>query len=191
MEQPSEREKPMINHLALAEGIHGDNRRAGWWTDINTGEKLNRNFGEIIALAHSELSECYEGFLQDWSDDHLPEFPMYQVEIADACIRVYDALGGFFSDYPYDVTVAPADARYIVEDLLLLHMLLSKALEAFRKSRMDECRVNLVLFVAQAFKIAEAMEFNLLAIIEAKREYNRNRADHKIENRLKEDGKKI
>ena len=29
---------------------------AGWYTDPKTGEQINRNFGEVVALMHSELS---------------------------------------------------------------------------------------------------------------------------------------
>ena len=33
---------------------------AGWYTNPQTGEKIERNFGELIALMHSELSEALE-----------------------------------------------------------------------------------------------------------------------------------
>lgn len=36
---------------------HGFAREHGWWTDLATGEPIQRNFGELIALCHSELSE--------------------------------------------------------------------------------------------------------------------------------------
>ena len=43
-----------------------------WWHDLHTGERLNRNFGELIALVHSELSEALEGHRKDLMDDKLP-----------------------------------------------------------------------------------------------------------------------
>lgn len=59
----------------------------GFWDD-------ERNFGEAIALVHSELSEALEGKRKDLNDDHLPQFPMWQVELADAMIRILDLCGG-------------------------------------------------------------------------------------------------
>jgi hypothetical protein len=73
--------------------IHDGNHRAGWWTDINTQEPLDRNFGELIALCHSELSEAMEGHRKSKMDDHLPQYPMWWVEMADTFIRMMDMCG--------------------------------------------------------------------------------------------------
>jgi len=82
-----------------------------------------------LDLIHSELSEALEGYRKDLYDTHLPNRLMIEVELADACIRIFDLAG------------------YLKLDL-------------------------------------EG------AIIE-KFEYNKNRPDHKKENRMKEGGKKI
>lgn len=102
---------------------------AGWHTNIETGELLDRNKGEMIALIHSEISEAMEGERKNLMDDHLPHRPMVEVEMADAIIRIMDYCGRF----NYDIGGAIVD------------------------------------------KLA----------------YNANRADHKIENRKKEGGKKF
>ena len=102
---------------------------AGWHTDLATGELLDRNKAEMICLMHSELSEAMEGETKGLMDDHLPNRPMAEVEMADTIIRIMDYCGR----WNYDIGGA------IVEKLL----------------------------------------------------YNQNRADHKIENRKKEDGKKF
>ena len=49
-----------------------------------------RNFGEAVALMHSELSEALEGFRKNRNDDHLPHYPQHWVEFADAVIRILD-----------------------------------------------------------------------------------------------------
>lgn len=102
---------------------------AGWHTNIHTGELIDRNKGEMIALIHSEISEALEGERKGLMDDHLPERQMVEVEMADAVIRIMDYCGRF----GYDIGGAIVD----------------------------------------------------------KLEYNRKRKDHKIENRVKDGGKKF
>lgn len=113
----------------LVDECHGRAKHAGWWTDIKTGEPLERNKGEMLALIHSEVSEVLEGVRKNSMDDHITTRKSEEVELADVLIRVFDYAGGFNLDVG-------------------------------------------------------------AALVE-KMNYNRSRADHKIENRLKGDGKKI
>lgn len=69
-----------------------------WWHDIETGERLNRNKGELLALIHSEISECLEGVRKGLPDDKLPHRRMEEVELADTLIRIFDYAGGFNLD---------------------------------------------------------------------------------------------
>lgn len=50
-------------------------------------------FGTRIALIHSEASEALEGHRKNLMDDHLPNRPMAEVELADVIIRVCDLAG--------------------------------------------------------------------------------------------------
>lgn len=115
-----------INELSAE--IHESNVQAGWWTDIKTGQKKDRNMGELLCLVHSEISEAMEGHRKNLMDDKLPQRKMLEVELADALIRIFD--------------------------------------------------------------IAGSQGLDLGGAIAEKRAYNAVRADHKIENRLKDDGKK-
>lgn len=98
-----------------------------WWHDPKTGEKLNRNKGEMIALMHSELSEVLEAERKNTYDSHLPHRKGAEVELADLLIRLLDYAAG----HGYDLEGAFWE----------------------------------------------------------KLQYNRDRADHKTENRIKEGGK--
>jgi NTP pyrophosphatase (non-canonical NTP hydrolase) len=74
-----------------AQQSHQDALR--WWQDPETGELLDRNDGEMIALMHSELSEALEGIRKDSMDDHLRYLKSVDVELADCLIRIFDYCG--------------------------------------------------------------------------------------------------
>lgn len=52
-----------------------------------------RDFGTLVALAHSELSEALEGYRTNASDKHLPKRKSVEVELADCIIRILDIAG--------------------------------------------------------------------------------------------------
>lgn len=72
--------------------IHKANEK--WWHDLETGEPLNRNVGEMLMLMVSELAEAMEGDRKNLMDDHLPHRQMVEVELADALIRILDFAAG-------------------------------------------------------------------------------------------------
>ncbi len=82
----------------LTDLCHGLAAASGWWNDPETGEKLERNKGELLCLIHSEVSEAMEGARKGINDDHLPNRPMEEVELADTLIRIFDYAGGFGLD---------------------------------------------------------------------------------------------
>lgn len=82
---------------AIAAEIHTDN--ANWWKDINTGKALQRNIGELLMLTVSELSEAMEGHRKKRKDDHLLDREMFEVEIMDALIRLFDICAGMNLDF--------------------------------------------------------------------------------------------
>lgn len=124
---------------ALADNVHADNVKAGWWTDLKTGESTleTRNVPEMLMLIVSEVSEAMEGHRKGLMDDKLTHRPMLQTELVDAVIRILDLAGS----------------------LMAIERKNNREVHAFGD------------------------------IFGEKRAFNANRADHKIENRLKEGGK--
>jgi NTP pyrophosphatase (non-canonical NTP hydrolase) len=80
----------------LARDCHADNQH--WWHHPATGEKLDRNKGELLMLIVSEVSEAMEGERKGLMDDKLPHRKMAEVELADALIRIFDYAGAFGFD---------------------------------------------------------------------------------------------
>lgn len=74
----------------LANIIHRRCIEAGWFSDIKTGERIQRNVPEMLCLIHSEISEAMEGHRKNLNDTHLPDRPMIEVELADTLIRILD-----------------------------------------------------------------------------------------------------
>lgn len=84
----------------IRDAAHGASTRAGWWTDIKTGEPLDVNalVPTKLMLSVSELSEAMEGHRKGLPDDHLPHRSMIEVELADAVIRIADLAGALNLD---------------------------------------------------------------------------------------------
>jgi hypothetical protein len=75
----------------ISNRIHDTAKSKGWWDK-------ERNFGEMIALMHSELSEALEGVRKlnnDGTcvkDEHCPNHPNWVIELCDCMIRIMDTL---------------------------------------------------------------------------------------------------
>jgi len=190
----------------LAKQVHQGNVDAGWWSDINTKTSAlaTRSRPEILMLVVSEVSEADDGFTNNLNDDKLPELPMFDVELADVGIRQLDVLGAEASLHGGEPIVIDNFDNLLgsyVKNLLLISNVRSRlmeivnrtsaAMEHLRKGRTAQYREELAKGLAMTIAVARVHQIDLFDVMDQKRNFNANRSDHKIENRLKEDGKKF
>ena len=182
--------KTVNDYFNLAKEIHEDNVKAGWWSKPRSKECF-------YELFHSELSEGFEGLRKGLNDTHLTQYPMFQVELADFVIRVMDYLGDVFSQidgFPIQRCFNKAGQLFELlkdDDFKFLTELRWLLAECHRFTFYQSEIENLVKAVRLCELYAQDDGWDIWVMIEEKRAYNRIRADHKLENRMKHGGKKF
>lgn len=66
---------------------------AKWYVDLETGAERKSDVPRSLLLIVSEITEAMEGHRKDLMDDKLPHRKMFDVELADALIRIFDLAG--------------------------------------------------------------------------------------------------
>lgn len=178
----------MTDLTILAAEIHASN--AHWWHDPATGERLNRNKGEMLMLVVSELSEAMEGERKDLMDDHLPHRKMAEVELADAKIRLFDFAGG--CEYklvnPEGLAIDLSDNR--AEALFAITRLVTGVGNLIDSNWHVRVGIEITRVLATIDAYAAKFGYDVDGAVIEKRAYNAVRADHKNDARLAANGKK-
>ena len=92
-------EAEAFNGIRAAQTLaHKTATDAGWYIDPATGQPKTRNFGEVVALMHSELSEALEADRKRLKDGKLPDRDGREVEFADCIIRILDTAASLGMD---------------------------------------------------------------------------------------------
>ncbi len=183
--------------------VHQANVEVGWWHDLHTGERLDRNVGELLMLVVSELVEANDGARDDLMDDKLPHRRMLEVEIADAKIRILDIAGSRefdISGAAHDLIMLTGPLEWhwplISSGLMQVVGALVHAMEGHRKhaphvllSDRLAFEVGLAEALLRLHGFATAHGLDLDGAVADKREFNRGRLDHQRATRLAQGGK--
>ncbi len=195
----------------LCQEIHWLNVHSGWWHNLSTGELIDRDFGQLLCLTHSEVSEAWEANRLGIPDSHLSNFPGEFVELADVLIRCFDWMGAArmpvasafagitleaarVVDHPMNMILPSRADKYMA-----LHGWISGVLEVARRLPLDSIQVATpaafvilqVLGLAAEAYPQEGLGLDLLCrTFSSKLEYNQSRLDHMPAMR-RDGGKKI
>ena len=93
--------EPQVRQAAnlLQDACHGASRQAGWWGDHIPELRGRTRLGLALAAEKlSEVSEAMEGLRKDAQDTHLQHRKMFEVELTDAVIRIFDLAGAMGFD---------------------------------------------------------------------------------------------
>ena len=74
----------------LVDFCHGAAVKGGWHPVL---PPTTEGVVVKLALIHSEISEALEGIRKNIDDGHLPHRKAFEVELADALIRIFDLAG--------------------------------------------------------------------------------------------------
>jgi hypothetical protein len=183
-----------MNIDEMAKKIFEQNKAAGWWDD------MDRCFLTTLQLVSTELAEATEGERKDLMDEHLPHRKMGEVELADALIRILDLAGRYGWKYNNISTTthefmdeSVRSAMWKIDAIAGKHfqcnIYLTRLVSA--KEMPDIMNELYAYFIKALYTTAESQGYDIEAAMFEKLEYNKNRADHKRENRAKEGGKKF
>jgi hypothetical protein len=173
-----------INNMAMV--IYAQNCAVGWW------DNKDRCVLECVQLICTEIAEATEGERKNLMDDHLPHRKMGEVELADAMIRALDLGGKLGLRYQRQINsldLAQRSIGYMHYRITGYAVHLGEMIEftpihSFAHHRYSKLIDSIII-------VAEHLGYDVKSAMEEKLAYNKQRADHKRENRALAHGKKF
>ena len=187
--------------LITARDCHTAAAEAGWWTSPTDGSSLigKRDFIAMCGLIVTEITEAADGFYENSYDDKLPHRLQLEVELADAFIRMGDTSFGNNVDLAAGIAYISKEANgwqpfsdemTTPEMLLKIIGYISYAVEGHRKRDDFTRNINMARAMLAVMVMCEVLKLDLKGAVGEKMAFNKVRPDHKLENRMKEGGKK-
>lgn len=178
------------NDLNLyAAHIHDLNLK--WWMNAD-GSPKDLDKGERFMLMVSELAEGMEGDRKSLMDDHLPQYPMIWVELADCVIRVMDSghvYGWKFNIYNHHIDLIEHPQTVGAKLLNIVCHLTNLACFELYKTGPTSLTASTVIVRCRMLAI-ELGCTDFWTVVYDKLVFNTQRPDHKHENRQGQVGQK-
>lgn len=181
-----------MNYNELAKEIYAQNKAVGWW------DEPNRCKLTLLQLVNTEIAEATEAERKDLMDDHLTHRKGGEVELADALIRVLDMGGAYGWEYEYhknEIDGAKEATKFNNLEIAGKHYVLTMITCAIGLAIIgndsDDIGYSYGLLIAMINETAKSQNYDIESAMHEKLEYNKQRQDHKRENRAKEGGKKF
>ncbi len=183
----------MRDFVAFAADVHSRNHK--WWF-TETGDRLERDYGELLMLAVSELAEAMEGLRKSkpgapLMDDKLPHRPMEEVELADTVIRLTDSSVGLETGLNTDIIANRDDLprQTPAANLLEITKSITRADDMLLRNERAAARFHISVAISRCYDYAAHYGHDLDGAIDEKMAYNDNRADHTYAARAAAGGK--
>lgn len=181
-----------MNYNELAKQIHDQNKAVGWW------DNPDRCKLTLLQLVSTEIAEATEAERKDLMDDHLPHRKGGEVELADALIRLLDMGGAYGWQYDHNNNeFEGAKSATKFKDLeiggkhYVLTMITCSIGLAILEEDGDDIAYSYSLVIDMIQETANSQGYDIESALHEKLAYNKERQDHKRENRVKEGGKKF
>jgi hypothetical protein len=160
--------------------------KVGWW------EGEQQCIFQKLQLTSTEVAEGTEGVRKDLMDDKLPHRKMEEVELADALIRVLDVGGRM--DLRYVVSWIETEWCDSSKSVGMQHLGINKALIQFADGAYKDMPAPILntsysTIIDCILRVASNRNYDIMAAMHEKMEFNVTRPDHKLENRTKKNGK--
>lgn len=172
----------MRDFNAFAADVHRRNHK--WWFN-EADERLERDYGELLMLAVSELAEAMEGVRKSkpgapLMDDKLSHRPMEEVEIADTVIRLTDSSVGLNIGLDRSIIDNREDLKRATPaaNLLEITKRICAVDDMLLRGDHYAARIYISVAISLCYDYAAHYGLDLDGAIDEKLAYNDNRVDH-------------